>query len=207
MPIRIVLVRHGQSMATVRRVVGGPKGDTGLSDLGREQATKLRDRLQRTGEIAADVVGASVLPRAIETAEIVFPGRDVRTDCDWCELHPGECDGMVWDDYVATYDSGPPDADRPMSPGGESLRTFDARVRQAFDAIVAANAGRTVAIVTHGGFISAATRYVLGDAPMTLRSASSYFLDPDNTSITAFSRASGADPWIFERFNDVAHLA
>ena len=48
---RLVLVRHAESMATVRRIVGGPRSCTGLSELGRRQAEALRDRLARTGEV------------------------------------------------------------------------------------------------------------------------------------------------------------
>jgi probable phosphoglycerate mutase len=200
---RLVLIRHGQSKATLQRIVGGPKGDTGLSDLGRDQATGLRDRLRRTGELVPDVVAASVLPRAIETAQIVLPDHDLVTDCDWCELHPGECDGLVWDEYMAIYDTGPHDPDRPMSPGGESLRTFDARVRRAIDALLVANADKTTVLFTHGGFITAATYYLLGSDGMFGQTG--VFLDPRNTSITEFAwRDDGR--WTFERFNDSAHL-
>jgi probable phosphoglycerate mutase len=68
---RIVLVRHGESIVTVRRVLGGPRTCVGLSDLGKLQAAKLRDRLATTKEIAADVLISSAYPRAFQTADIV----------------------------------------------------------------------------------------------------------------------------------------
>src|SRR4051812_23112762 len=72
---RIVLIRHGESQCTVDGVVGGDRGCTGLSDEGRRQCGQLRERLLRTGELAGtDVVLTSVLPRAIETAELIAPG-------------------------------------------------------------------------------------------------------------------------------------
>jgi broad specificity phosphatase PhoE len=97
-----VLVRHGESMAMVDSVVGGHEGCRGLSDLGRRQVEALRDRLAATGELRADALYASVLPRAIETAEILAPalgGLDVRQDCDLCEQHPGEGDGLTWAEF------------------------------------------------------------------------------------------------------------
>jgi probable phosphoglycerate mutase len=206
-PTRLVLVRHGESMATVNGVVGGPKGDTGLSPAGRAQALRLRDRLRATGEITPDVVLASVLPRAIETAQLAWPDADLVTDCDWCELHPGECDGLVWSEYQALYDDAPDDPDRPMSPGGESLRTFDARVRKAVAALIDANAGRTTLLFTHGGFIVAATLHLLGVPGIGELAARSFRLDPKNTSITEFALVEGNDRWTLERYNDVAHLA
>src|SRR5215218_610345 len=99
---RLVLVRHGESMATVDGVVGGHQGCRGLSDRGRRQAEALRDRLVATGEIRADVLMASVLPRAVETAEIMAPalgGLAVEQECDLCEIHPGEGDGLAWSEF------------------------------------------------------------------------------------------------------------
>ena len=64
----IYLIRHAQSRANVEPVVGGMKGDLGLTALGREQAERLSARLQTEG-IAADVLYSSTLPRARETAD------------------------------------------------------------------------------------------------------------------------------------------
>ena len=108
---RVVLVRHGEAECNINRVVGGMKGDTGLTELGRRQVAVLADRLYESGELrGAAALYSSVLPRAGETAErlrpVVGPGPNalgpVRTRCDLCELHPGECDGMRWEDVVET---------------------------------------------------------------------------------------------------------
>ncbi|HZI36988.1 MAG TPA: phosphoglycerate mutase family protein, partial [Acidimicrobiia bacterium] len=73
-PTRLVLIRHGESRSTVDRVVGGHRGCSGLTDRGVRQAKALRDRLTETGELAAaTAVLTSVLPRAIETADIIAP--------------------------------------------------------------------------------------------------------------------------------------
>jgi hypothetical protein len=128
---RIVLIRHGQAECNVNRVVGGVKGCTGLSPLGRRQVADLADRLYESGELRdATTLYASVLPRAVETAERLRPvvgsgpgalGSIVQ-DCELCELHPGESDGMSWDEVVDQL--GVPDWDRdpsvPIAPGGES---------------------------------------------------------------------------------------
>ena len=70
---RLVLVRHGESVATVERRIGGVRTCGGLSPLGRKQAEALAARLARTGEISADVLVASTMRRAVETAEIIAP--------------------------------------------------------------------------------------------------------------------------------------
>jgi len=92
-----VLIRHGEGRSSVDRVVGGPKGCTGLSDAGRDQADRLRARLERSGELRADAVLVSVLPRAVETAQLVMRalgGAELVTDCELCEVHVGEADGL-----------------------------------------------------------------------------------------------------------------
>ena len=69
----LYIIRHGQAISAVQRRVG----NTGLSSLGVLQAERLRDRLAATGEIAADVLIASTLLRACQTAEIIAPALGV----------------------------------------------------------------------------------------------------------------------------------
>jgi hypothetical protein len=48
---RIVLIRHGEAVCNVNGIVGGERGCTGLTDLGRRQVVALAERLSRTGEL------------------------------------------------------------------------------------------------------------------------------------------------------------
>jgi probable phosphoglycerate mutase len=204
---RIVLVRHGESACNERRVVGGHAGCTGLAELGVRQAEALRDRLARTGELGeVAALYSSVLRRAVETAEVLSPalgGLAVIADCGFCELHPGEADGMRWEDYDARYGAidWAEDPDRPMAPGGESWTSFQARVEARLARLVACHEGETVVVACHGGVISASLRSFLG-IPRRDRSVS---FEPRNTSITEWVRADGT--WKLARYNDVAHLA
>ena len=127
----MVLVRHGEATCNITGVVGGHVGCTGLSPLGTTQAHALRTRLLETGELAgAGALYASVLARALETAAIISPGVGdgvpVVADCDLCELHPGEADGLTWDEFRVRY--GEPDFDADpettVAPGAESFVSF-----------------------------------------------------------------------------------
>ena len=103
---RVVLVRHGESQVTVRRVVGGPRTCTGLSELGVQQAERLRERLAETGEIEATALYSSAYPRARETAEIIASslGLDVEVEPAFGEHDPGpECDGLSFQEFVYGY--------------------------------------------------------------------------------------------------------
>jgi len=205
----LVLVRHGEARAGVERFVGGDTGCKGLTDRGREQSVRLRDRLARTGVLAPDAVLASTLPRAIETAEIVrtafAPTVPFVTDREYCEQHPGECDGMTMDDYARAYgDIDDPDPDRPVSPGGESRRMYDERIRRAVAALFDTYAGRTVIVFTHGGFVYGALLHLLGAPGLAV--AVPGWQPPANTSLTTFVvDAPGARP-LLARYNDALHL-
>ena len=104
---RIVMVRHGESVAQERRIVGGHKGCEGLSPRGRLQVEALRDRWKARDELGGDVIlYASVMARAVETAQILAPvlGQpDVAEDCAFCEHHPGEGDGLPWSEFDERY--------------------------------------------------------------------------------------------------------
>ena len=90
---RLILIRHGESNVTVERILGGEKSCTGLSDLGRAQASALRDRLEKE-TIEVDWLYASTMPRAIETAEIIQPALNVKellTEKELVEHRPFPC--------------------------------------------------------------------------------------------------------------------
>jgi probable phosphoglycerate mutase len=215
-PTRLVLIRHGESRSTVEQVVGGHEGCTGLSDLGRRQAEALASRLQKTGELAdASVLLTSILPRAIETAEIIAPalgGLVSKQDCDLCEIHPGEADGLPWEEFRARYipEGAVRDPYRAWSPGGESWATFMARVGTTLGDIARRHEGETVVVVCHGGVIEGAFS-ALGNQPIRRP----FDVSVLNTSITEWrwgdgAGVPGAPPgdarWKLARFNDAAHL-
>jgi probable phosphoglycerate mutase len=207
---RIVLVRHGEAECNLNRVVGGQKGCTGLTDLGRRQVSVLADRLYETGELReATALYSSVLPRALETAErlrpVVGPGPGalgpVREDCDFCELHPGDCDGMVWEDVVDTF--GVPDWDTdptvPIAPGGESWSGFVVRASDAVKKIVHQHPGELVVAATHAGVIEATMIRFLGVSPDVYRRG---WVRIVHASLTEWEWVPEEDRWILLRFND-----
>lgn len=192
-------------------VVGGALTCSGLSDRGRLQAVALRDRLARTGELVPDAFYASTLPRAVETARIIAPALGdpaLITDEELCELAPGECDGLPWAEAVERYAmTRPRDPDRALSPGGESIRQFEARTVGVVRRLLEDHAGGTTVAVCHGGIIAAATRHLMGAAAMVEDVA--LRLNPDVTSLTEWRLADfdGARRHLLVRFNDVGHLA
>ncbi len=208
---RFLLVRHGESWATVRQVVGGPLGCTGLSPLGQEQAARLRARFEQGFEPPVDVIVTSTMPRARETAEIVagaYPDVQIEHDPNLVEHLPGEADGLFWRDVPSRF--GPYRGDRlphaRMAPGAESLAEFHQRVGAAFHALTEQHLGRTAIVTCHGGVIDMVLRSILG-----LPYRTHHDLWTLNCSITEVSarhpEGEHPDRWRLVRYNDAAHLA
>jgi 2,3-bisphosphoglycerate-dependent phosphoglycerate mutase len=202
---RLVLIRHGESQVTVDQIVGGHAGCTGLSPLGRKQAEALRDRLQRTGELAgASALYASVLPRAVETAEVIAPALGelaVVQECGVCEIHPGEADGLTWNEFRTRYGEHERADDEPWAPGSETRASFTARAGEALADLARRHEGETVVVACHGGVVIASFA-VLGGLPLRLP----FDLFVENTSLTEWV-AAGDGRWRLDRYNDAAHLA
>lgn len=201
----LVLVRHGESNVTVNRVIGGYRTCSGLSELGHQQAARLRERITATGELAADVLISSNFPRAIETAQAIAPAFGdlaIEIEPGFGEHDPGpDIDGMTFDGYVERF--GSPDWTDPHAevfPGGETIAAFHTRVGEALADTLETHRGACIVIACHGGVIDATFRHLLR-APIT----GAFELHTLNTSITEFVAAEHS-AWRLRRYNDVAHL-
>lgn len=203
---RLVLVRHGESRATIERFVGGPRSCTGLTDHGRLQAEALRNRLSAGHDVEATALFASNFPRALETANIIAPSigsLPVSVDSGWGEHDPGpDCDGMTYDEFIERFgvprwDGDPHDV---VYPGGETISQFHDRVMEALRRTVRQHEGGTVVIACHAGVIDAVMRNTLH-----MHQTGKFELHTQNTSLTELLHVQGSK-WRLLRYNDSAHL-
>ena len=213
---RIVLVRHGESLAQHHRLIGGHRCQ-GLSDRGRAQVEALRDRLADSGELAAaSAIYSSLMARAAQTADILAPalagldGVDVRRECDFCESHPGEdADGLAVDEYDRRWPI--PEAwtvHTRRDPGSETFQEMHERVGRALDTLVERHRGQTVVVACHGGVVVHSMLRWLG-IDFTRRERA--WLNAVNSSLTEWRIAPNPFwpdrlPVELVRFNDHAHL-
>jgi len=205
--MRLILVRHGDAYAGFGGVISGPKGCIGLTNLGRAQAEALRDHLASTHRVQADVLLASELPRAIETASIIADGLGFESfdrACDLCEVHTGDADGLTWDEYATKYGSFDMEAepDRVFAPEGDSWNGFHDRVRAMLARVAREYEGKTVVAVCHAGVINASLTTLLGiPRPGTMAQ-----LRPSNTGLTQWEHSEELHRWTLHSFNETPHL-
>ena len=209
---RLVLIRHGESQVTVDRVLGGYRTCSGLSELGREQSGRLRDRLSCTGELDGGVLIASNFARALETARIFGPAMGTTEPIEiagFGEHDPGpDLDGVTFAAYVEEFGSpnfgGDPHFD--VFPGGETVAAFHLRVGSALARVLDEQAGQLIVVSCHGGVVDAIFRQLLRTAP-----TGSFDLWTTNASMTEFVLSSDSaardQRWRLVRYNDAAHLA
>lgn len=159
----LYLIRHAETDYNAQGRVQG-RSDSPLSDLGRRQAVRLRDRL---GEIGLDAAVSSPAQRSVETARAALDGAVA------LETHEGlrEMDLGVWEGRLAAElrRSYPREVEawfhRPASvriEGAETLRGFRRRVAAAMGRIREAHPDQTVAVFTHGGVIRIYLTALLG---------------------------------------------
>jgi probable phosphoglycerate mutase len=194
----LVLVRHGQSADVVP---GSPDSeDPPLSDLGHAQAQALAARLAPK---SIDAVIASDLRRAVETAGYLAEPRHLPVEQrpDLQEVHLGDWGSGEFRRRAAVRD---PEWQRfaaagrwDLVPGSEGDDVFRHRVKRAVDEETARHAGKSIAIVVHGGVINAYLAETFGIER-------SFFASIENTSLTIL-RASG-DRRLLVTVNDCTHL-
>jgi len=201
MPLRLVLIRHAETMWNRERRYQG-RQDPPLSDTGRAQAEAL-GRLLAKEQIEA--VWSSPLRRARETAESIATARGltVRVDDQFSEMHFGQWEGLTSDEVSAKF----PEMYRTWLhtphlvtvPNGETLSDVRDRALKGLSALRQAHDGGTVALVTHGvtGRILILEALGLGlDRIWSLQ-----------VSFTGISELEFRDDWaVVHRMNSLVHL-
>ena len=158
----VVLVRHAASRGA-GKFIG--QTDEPLTPKGRRQ---LRELTRKLSGFRFDAIFASDLTRAIATAHPLAHRQQLELQLrpGLREMHFGRWQGLSWEQIRRR---GPRAADRWLKhfasqpiPGTEPFRHFKQRVKADLNAIVRANQGRCVLVVTHGGVIRVALSDALG---------------------------------------------
>ena len=213
--MKLRIVRHAESTGNARGRWQG-RDDTLLTDLGREQAAKLRDRFASEGYQPSHIY-SSPLSRTLETAQIASSVWDipiVKVD-DLMETDIGAFTGKTWQDIEEQM----PEIARQFAvsrnleliDGAESYVQRSDRARRIIDLVIGEHTDDdSVLVFSHGGIIGHIFAQLVGTDRM-------WGLGVRNTAVFEFTIA--VDRWQLDGhdransdlrrinlFNDASHL-
>ncbi|EWC62887.1 putative phosphoglycerate mutase [Actinokineospora spheciospongiae] len=165
MSLRLMLVRHGETPSNVLHLLDSRPPGPSLTELGRQQAAALAERLTDEPVLA---VYASTATRAQETAEPVAKshGHTVRVVEGLHELQCGDLEGrgdqeaiLAFGQVYLSWVAGDLDT---LMPGGETGAFIRTRYLAAVDDIAARHRHEDglVVAVSHGGVIRLAAEWL-----------------------------------------------
>jgi broad specificity phosphatase PhoE len=191
-PTRWWWIRHAPVVGHSGRIYGQDDVDCDCSNAGLfagiakklpPDALWITTPLSRTRLTAAALHQAGAPKPAVEREEEAF-----------LEQHFGEWQGLTYEEFAILRDGAAhrfwhaPASERP--PQGESFADVVERVAGAVEAISAAEAGRDIVVVAHGGSIRAALAHALAIDP---ERALGFAID--NCSLTRLDHFSGEGAW------------
>ncbi|MBR0032334.1 MAG: bifunctional adenosylcobinamide kinase/adenosylcobinamide-phosphate guanylyltransferase [Treponema sp.] len=171
--------RHGQTLSNVQKRFAGGGSDVPLSEEGKNQAVRMRKKMEETFSLYEPAVKNQILfpkkvfsspmTRALTTARILFPESKIVTFGGLCEMKMGLFENMTHeelsDGLFADGSKSPSNAriyqdwldsngtmECPSAAGfeGESIGSFSLRVSECFSKI-RNKTDETIVIVAHGG--------------------------------------------------------
>ena len=220
--MELIFVRHGQPAWTVD---GLSDPDPHLTDLGREQAKRVAERLGSSPKPITELLVSPAL-RSRQTAEPIAAatGVDPVTVDDLVEMMLPEWRGEPEEAVQRIFAESrlrPPEAWWDGIEGGESFRDFHVRVSSAIGSILAergvvpdpgrrqlwrhAGDHRRIAVVAHGGTNSVALTWLLGVEPTPWEWERFVLAHASIARIRAVPLA-GAHVFSLRAFNDQEHL-
>lgn len=139
MSLKVTYFVHGTTEDNLEHITTGWLPGK-LSEKGIKQSIELIDQIK---DKKFDVVISSDLQRAIDSARLTWPERDIEIDERLRECNYGRYNGekssiVIYEDHI----------DNPF-PEGESLKDVEIRVRQLIEDLKAKYDGKTIAIVAH----------------------------------------------------------
>lgn len=162
--MKLYLVRHGETEWNKKRIFQG-KGDSPLTDIGMEQATLLGDYIKEKG-MFIDEIFSSPLGRAYDTAKLIFPDREIKTDWNVAEMGFGSWEGKNIGDIQRFEEKNYHDffhhaeLYKHETHGGESFLEVEKRVEEFLKNLLKDYENKTVLLVSHGLLLKVLLKHV-----------------------------------------------
>ena len=199
--VTIILIRHGETDWNREQVFRG-KIDVPLNEVGLSQARGVKKALEG---VAIDVIYASPLSRALDTARVLAEGRklEIRTDEGFSDVDFGSWQGLshqkVKEQFPDLYATWVTDPQLVMFPRGETLLKVQKRSMAALDRAIESSTGKTIAVVSHRVVNKVILCAVLG-----LELSRFWHVKQDTCAINRFEFNNGG--YFLTCLNDTCHL-
>ncbi len=198
--MRLLLVRHGETVWNSQRKVQGGGVDTALSELGQRQIARLADVLR---DEPVDVIVSSPLQRAVLTAQSIarYHPLPILTDPGLKEVNVGVFDGLCTTNIPQSFTEMLLDwwkGGRERLPGGESFQELQDRTWGVVKPYVENGAHENVLVVSHY-FTTLSIILKAMDFPLSM--ITRFRMDPGCINVLEFGK-SGAR---LARFNDTSY--
>jgi len=200
--MKVIIARHGQTKANVKKIAQGQGVDSLLSKAGIQQAKKLAERLKKE---KIDFAYVSDLRRAVHTAREVMkfhPLAKIILTVELRERNLGIHEGKPstnWRNAVKKS-ALPFHTYKPIK--GESYAELQNRVGAFFDELTRKHKDDTLLIVGHGGVI---TMLLLKIFNKSINKKNYKKYHPDNTAVTMLE-ISPKKPAHIHSLNSVDHF-
>ncbi len=154
---RCILIRHAKTPGNEEGRYTGAGTDEELSEAGRIMTEGARGEIRALTD-EKTVIVSSPLKRAVQTAEIIFGDRSVRTIDDLKEMDFGEFENKNYEELKdeTAYREWIDSRGSRRCPGGEDIESFKDRcVRGLKRAVELCHEDEDLCIICHGGNIMA----------------------------------------------------
>src|SRR3989344_5853136 len=194
--MKILFIRHGQTVINIDGKVHKVNDDAGLTDLGRKQAEMLAGACKRQG---VGAIYSSPETRAMETARIIGEKLEVQPviETGLAERDWGNWSDQTWQEVQQRLEAMSIRERFSFSPPqGESWAQMEKRLMEALNKIVE-QSHKVIAVITHSGAMRALMPVLHGN-PKDI----SFKYEFHNGSITIFNYENGQ--WHSVRENDMS---
>ena len=155
MTTRILVIRHGESIANLEKFFAG-QSNIGLTDLGIKQAETAAEAMK---DVHIDKIFSSTLDRAYYTALpfAMMRNLEVIRIYDFIEMNCGHWTGKTFAEVEKLYHEErmlwKKDAFHLKITDGESYIDVSLRIEKAIRTLAKENKGKTILVASHGGAI------------------------------------------------------
>ncbi len=202
-PFHITLLRHGESVGNAESRWQG-QAEFPLTDTGRQQAQALADRWKKE-KMKFDLIIASPLERAKETAEIIASALDLKIEFEplWLERDNGDFSGLTAHEVRQNF-AHPPFTTPYDSVGGDGEGDWELFLRagQALQSLLKREPAKYL-IVSHGGLLNQFMHAVIGVAPQANNAGTRFRFS--NTAFAQLMYYPHQHRWAIDKLNDHAH--